>query len=231
MISSTGSEARGFALEVMYNYGKTAYARGNGLVALRISDPGLACKARAEQWHAANDGNADGGDDDDDGGLLTDPDGHVLDFVDVAFEDRFLAVALRVTNLPTALDYYATALGASVLPGKDATRRTVGFGGTGVELVHVATGALEHGESQGRFAVQTEDWGPDVVAGKALVVKGPLALPPHMERVVVVADSDGHEFAFVEARGYARCIEAGEPRVDWATREEKITRQRSWNRA
>ena len=43
-----------------------------------------------------------------------------------------------------------------------------------------------------------------------------------MERVVVVADPDKHEFAFVEASGYERCIDAGAPHVDWEFRANVV---------
>jgi len=36
----------------------------------------------------------------------------------------------------------------------------------------------------------------------------------------VVKDFDGHEFAFVEASGYSRCIVAGKREVDWKYRDE-----------
>jgi hypothetical protein len=51
-------------------------------------------------------------------------------------------------------------------------------------------------------------------------INSPFELPPHNERVVVVVDPDGHQYAFVEASGYARCIVAGAREVDWKYREE-----------
>lgn len=39
------------------------------------------------------------------------------------------------------------------------------------------------------------------------IVHGPMALPPHMERVVIVEDADGFEYCFVDATGFAKvCV-------------------------
>jgi len=107
---------------------------------------------------------------------------------------------------------------------KDLESQLVRFGpkGTGVQLVEIKEEVVQ-GDAQGRFASETSDGEPDALAlraGKAHILHGPLELPPHNERVVVVTDLDKNEFAFVEAKGYARCIVAGARDVDWAYREE-----------
>lgn len=71
--------------------------------------------------------------------------------------------------------------------------------------------ALDHALAPGRFALETEDGAPDKVAAKmeaigGTIAHGPFKLQPHGEEVVIVQDGDGHEYCFVDARGYTNCI-------------------------
>ena len=80
--------------------------------------------------------------------------------------------------------------------------------GTGVclELVQLPGGQkVDHALASGRFATETEDGAPDKVGAKVKaaggeILHGPLKLQPHGEEVVIVADPDGYEYCFVDAR-------------------------------
>jgi catechol 2,3-dioxygenase-like lactoylglutathione lyase family enzyme len=237
MNAHADGERGGFALEIIYNYGKKSYEQGNSFRHLVLRDQGLASLAKARAWWAALDLAAAP-----DAAAAAaahttrDPDGHAIVCVDADCEDQFVCVSLFVRNLDKALAYYRDVLHAAPssreLPGASAGGKAVLLGGpVGVELVASEPGAeLVHGETKGRFAVETEDGGPDAIAKQAVkVLHGPLALPPHHERVVVVCDLDDHEYAFVERKGYAKCIEAGAKSIDWEYRAKKEQRQKVWN--
>jgi thiol-disulfide isomerase/thioredoxin len=59
-------------------------------------------------------------------------------------------------------------------------------------------------------------------AGSGVVLHGPIKLQPHGEEVTIAQDPDGHEYCFVDARGYRACIAVagreGGASVDWAYR-------------
>lgn len=84
---------------------------------------------------------------------------------------------------------------------------------------------LEHKLASGRFATETEDGAPAALgahvkaAGQGTILHGPVKLQPHNEEVVIVQDLDGHEYCFVDARGYRNCIGVRERSdgtlVDW----------------
>jgi len=91
------------------------------------------------------------------------------------------------------------------------------------------------------MAIETEDGAPESISQKLYefqrademsvrlksgalpkILHGPLKLAPHGEEVVIVADGDGHEYCFVDARGFQNCVnvakEAGGREIDWAYR-------------
>ena len=111
--------------------------------------------------------------------------------------------------------FYVDVLDATVRSGVPGSLGTpdsalVGFdkAGTGVclELVQLpAGGKVDHALASGRFATETEDGAPDKVGAKVkaaggTILHGPLKLQPHGEEVVIVADPDGYEYCFVDAR-------------------------------
>jgi len=71
---------------------------------------------------------------------------------------------------------------------------------------------VDHALASGRFATETEDGAPDKVGAKVkaaggTILHGPLKLQPHGEEVVIVADPDGYEHCFVDARvGAVHCF-------------------------
>lgn len=123
---------------------------------------------------------------------------------------------LHPTNLPTHhQQFYTDVLDASVRSGVKGSLGTpdsclVGFDkeGTGVclELVQLPGGGpVDHALASGRFATETEDGAPEKVGAKVkaaggTILHGPLKLQPHGEEVVIVADPDGYEYCFVDAR-------------------------------
>lgn len=84
---------------------------------------------------------------------------------------------------------------------------------------------MDHKLASGRFATETEDGAPEAIggvvksSGQGNILHGPVKLQPHNEEVVIVQDLDGHEYCFVDARGYRNCISvrdrADGTKVDW----------------
>jgi glutaredoxin 3 len=98
-----------------------------------------------------------------------------------------------------------------------------------LELAPLPPGVpLDRAVATGRWATETEDGAPAKVAdavkasGGGQVLHGPIKLQPHGEEVTIAQDGDGHEFCFVDARGYRNCTavahSAGGRTVDWAYR-------------
>ena len=134
----------------------------------------------------------------------------------------------------------------------------------GVELRPLPDGVnMVLGEAHGRFAIETEDGAIAGIAARAQraaaagtgrVLHGPVALQPHGEEVVIIADDDGgwvrrassilailtprlteanvpsvrhrlgHEYCFVDARGFKRCVDVATRRdgnsIDWEYRRQ-----------
>lgn len=178
--------------------------------------------------------------------FLVSPDGYRFRIVDVPAvggTEPFLYASLHVSDLARSRSYYTSTLGAQERPAS-AAKGTLGEPGAqscllgwgpadavSVELVALPAGAkVERAMAPGRFATETEDGAPArigaavIAAGAAAgsVLHGPLVLQPHGEEVVIVQDSDGHEYCFVDARGYRACTgvarRAGGTTVDWPYR-------------
>ena len=178
--------------------------------------------------------------------FLVSPDGYRFLLVDApptAGTEPFLYVSLHVSDLQRARAFYTATLGAQERPagaargpmGEPGAQSLVLGGGpadaVAVELVELPKGTkVERASAPGRFATETEDGAPARIgaavnaAGAAAgsVLHGPLVLQPHGEEVVIVQDADGHEYCFVDARGYRACINvarrAGGTTVDWPYR-------------
>jgi glutaredoxin 3 len=172
---------------------------------------------------------------------VTAPDGYRFLLVDAplpAGGEPFLFASLNVSDLPAARKFYAEALGAAErprgsVPGTLAadSALTLGWGAAGgvaLELVQLPAGQkVERGTAPGRFACETEDGAPSGVAktvttARGTILHGPLVLQPHGEEVLIAQDGDGHEYCFVDARGYRACTgvarRAGGAAVDWPYR-------------
>ena len=242
MLAGPRGERGGFAVEVTFNYGAAAYARGDGFRHLVVADPGGKRARAAAAWWARRGGFACPAVVGVGVSVTFDPDGNaiVLDATappSALDADGFGAtrLSLNVSNLATSLEWYRTKLRGVVVTANAHVARVqlgdVGAPGPLIELVEENKDSfVSLGASQGRLAVSTRDGEPDAIAaavGKDAVVHGPLALPPHHERVVVVRDPDGHEFAFVEASGYERCIDAGARAVDWEWRRRFVESKRA----
>jgi len=91
-----------------------------------------------------------------------------------------------------------------------------------IELVPLGSSGdtLLRGAWHGRMAIETEDGAPTEMSEKARqleeiegsgrkskILHGPLKLQPHGEEVVILTDDDGHEYCFVDARGFQNCID------------------------
>ena len=96
---------------------------------------------------------------------------------------------------------------------------------TCVELIQLSKDVnINFEASQGRMAIETEDGAIEKIAqrvlssevnggGSGIIVHGPIALEPHGERVLILRDDDGHEFCFVDARGFKTCVNVSKKQV------------------
>jgi hypothetical protein len=77
---------------------------------------------------------------------------------------------------------------------------------------------INRGSAFGRMAIETEDSAPYYINDRVKsltasrnslgkVLHGPLKLQPHGEEVIIVQDPDGHEYCFVDARGFKTCTD------------------------
>ena len=176
--------------------------------------------------------------------FVTAPDGYRFLLVDAPLPpggEPFQLVSLHSSDLAAAKRFYASALGAAERPAgskpgslpASAGALLLGWGpasGVALELVPLPAGAkVDRGSAPGRFASETEDGAPSAVgaavtsAGGGAILHGPLVLQPHGEEVLIAQDGDGHEYCFVDARGFRACIavagRAGGSAIDWAYRE------------
>ena len=163
-------------------------------------------------------------------------------------------ISLHVTNVTSACSFYRQVLGAKVvvnddtgtvmcawdeLPQVTKSDAAIDSGAIIVSHVGVELHALPpdldmvQGEAQGRFAIETDDSALTEIAlrvrnseaaGSGKVLHGPVRLEPHGEQVVIVADEDGHEYCFVDARGFQKCVDVSKQQagsvVDWEYRRQ-----------
>jgi catechol 2,3-dioxygenase-like lactoylglutathione lyase family enzyme len=217
MMGPPPGEAERFCLELVCNYGVHRYERGSDLrsIAVRRS----AFVGDADQVTVATV-NGDGGEyvRTPDGHyihLVEDGDEHGDETVQA---DVFRHISLHVTNLTRAATFYEQVLGARVTRcgAEEAVLCTwdtfaadagapasvpVAVSRVGVELRPLPGGVeMVLGEAHGRFAIETEDGAiagiaaraqRAAAAGSGRVLHGPVALQPHGEEVVIIADDDG----------------------------------------
>mmetsp|Transcript_3770 Transcript_3770/g.5951 ORF Transcript_3770/g.5951 Transcript_3770/m.5951 type:complete len:291 (-) Transcript_3770:473-1345(-) len=180
---------------------------------------------------------------------VTGPDGYRFMLVDTDQGDSnepFLYVSINVSDLTKSKDFYCNVLGAKVydeVSGVLGTPNSVAIGfaddGTKIELVESdGKAAIDHKFASGRFATETEDGAPAymgerVRASGGTILHGPIKLKPHNEEVVIVADPDGYEYCFVDARGYTNCVNVayaeGGTTVDWEFRSKLLEASKSEN--
>jgi glutaredoxin/predicted enzyme related to lactoylglutathione lyase len=230
-----GKEDEQFALELTCNYGIDSYNFGNDLRHIAVDSK--AWKGPEEEVVVEKG----------EGGVerrfVVSPDGYKYLLVNTGNKqvpsEPFLFVSVHVSDVEKSKKYYVDVLDANIRPpgpGAEGGNESVMVGfdkaGTGVclELVQLPRGGkVDHALASGRFASETEDGAPDKVGERVKkaggdILHGPLKLQPHGEEVVIVADPDGYEFCFVDARGYTNCInvrEAAEGKtVDWPYREK-----------
>jgi glutaredoxin len=241
-----GKEDEQFALELTCNYGIDSYESGNDLRHIAVDSK--AWKGPEEEVVVEK---GEGGRE---RRFVVSPDGYKYLLVDTGSKEvpkePFLFVSVHVADVEKSKKYYVDVLDANVRPsgpggegGKESVM--VGFdkAGTGVclELVQLPRGGkVDHALASGRFASETEDGAPDKVGARVKkaggeILHGPLKLQPHGEEVVIVADPDGYEFCFVDARGYTNCINVREAAegttVDWPYREKLEKAARSGENA
>lgn len=229
-------------LELTYNFGVDHYDKGNDMRHLAIKRSALVADPSSKGFpeHKDDNGNT----------FLQMPDGYNVMLVDTdegSADEPFLFVSLHTTDLNKARKFYTEILGAQEFHGvPGASAEGVMFGWAEkrheadkrldcfkVELVPLKQeNFIDFKDAQGRLAIETEDGGPghmkQVVenSGMGSVVVGPIELDPHKEEVVIVADPDGHEYCFVDARKYTNCMDVhfqpGGTQIDWSFRQGMI---------
>jgi lactoylglutathione lyase len=108
--------------------------------------------------------------------------------------------------------------------------RTDGSSDVGIELVQLPPDEkhVYRGTAHGRLAIETEDSMPAAMGATVQklassskqagvtggsVLHGPIKLQPHGEEVVIIQDFDGHEYCFVDARGFKVCTDVAYSQV------------------
>lgn len=231
MVGPEPGEGESFCLELVYNYGVNKYERGNDLRSIDI-DFSSFCGSTSLI-----------GEDPKGRKFIETPDGHWLHLVeDRAKNDAGVtdvrscisAVQIHVSDLASSARFYEDVFGANVEMNSDGTATcnwntptttvtSKEHSQTSVVLVQLAEGSsLDFLASQGRFAIETEDGAQEEIAvraksaqesGAGRIVHGPVALEPHGENVLILRDLDGHEYCFVDARGFQRCIDVNKKQV------------------
>lgn len=155
--------------------------------------------------------------------------------------EPFRLVSLHVSDVKKSQDYYTSVFGMNVYQRKDVNdfwfgpaenkeeSVIVGYSADQalLELVELKDAKLDHAKALGRIATSCEEDGPWTVADKvkaqgAKIAHGPLALPPHGERVLVAQDHDGYDYCFVVASDYTKlCDKVKEKKIDWDFRAKK----------
>ena len=255
MIGDGSTEQESFALEVIYNYGIHDYERGNDLRyiaiaacsyhgpqdSIEITEDGRAFIKSPDNIyiHLVNE--------------EISLDGYS---VALPLAGAIKYISIHVTNLEISLQFYQKVLGANLLArhGRSAVFSFVKDENVEkdvlVELVELESEGVDHqkinrADLHGRFAIETEDGAPLYIAqkvkdqstkrveragvetgGLGRVLHGPIKLKPHNEEVVIVQDPDGHEYCFVDARGFKKCTDVGYmlrgSQVDWQYRKKII---------
>uniref|UniRef100_A0A7S2UYR5 VOC domain-containing protein n=1 Tax=Fibrocapsa japonica TaxID=94617 RepID=A0A7S2UYR5_9STRA len=238
-----GKEETNFALELTYNYGIDSYEAGDDYRYIAVNSKCLKADPEELGYPVTKDeaGNR----------LVASPDGYKYLLVDAENqpeEEPFLFASIHVADLKKAVEFHRDILGATVLEAKDVpgalgtpNSAVICFdknpGPRDVKLELVELGSeVNHALAPGRFATETEDGAPDYIAEKVkavggTILHGPIKLQPHGEEVVIVADPDGHEYCFVDSRGYTNCVnvsyQEGGRSVDWDFRTKLEAAARS----
>jgi catechol 2,3-dioxygenase-like lactoylglutathione lyase family enzyme len=240
MIGLGTDESNSFCLELVFNYGVNRYERGNDLrsIALRrsafIGDSSqIGRDPYGRQFIETPDGHWLN--------LVEDAGSDSLSQSIDSQNDGFKHISLHVTNLTSSMSYYEKVLGASVKMNDDLSsalatwdtsksgaastilRNSLPLSKTGIELVELPVGeVMDACASQGRFAIETEDRALEGMAmiakraeemGSGTIIHGPVSLAPHGEEVLILRDEDGHEFCFVDARGFKTCVDVSQRKV------------------
>jgi len=222
-----GPEKENFALELTYNYGIDSYEFGNDFQYIAVSQPSALKRAKL-LGHPI--GEKDGSQ------YIVGPDGYCFKALEhVPQAERFMVVALRVSNLARSEAYWVDLLGLtkfevpSFLQTKDPSI-LVGFSDDQVklQLIAVADGQeVNHAKSSGRIAFACPTVPPifeKVSAAGHTVLTPPLTLPTPGKADVVVtilADPDGYEICFVEDAAFYDLATPKYDVIDWTDRASR----------
>lgn len=203
-----GPESDNFVLELTYNYGINEYAFGNDLQYIAVAEPSALIRAAALSYPIV------------DGDTIVGPDNYKFKIVPrtKGRAERFVAVALRTSNLATTTSYWNGLLGLTEFPIENGSGLCSGYPSTllgfhenqtKLQFIEVLDGnPVDHALSSGRIAFACQSVPPiyDTVSKSGnKIMTPPLTLPTPGKADVVVtilADPDGYEICFVEDIGF-----------------------------
>ena len=219
------TEEDSFCFELVYNYGINRYDRGNDLRQIGIRKSSFC------------------GDKDiigyDDSGrqFVQTPDGHFINLIDDNMETNteeltslrridkiFDHIAIHVSNITESIAFYRDILCAKVEDIHHNIAKCYWYQNSVSIMLHQLENdeSVDFGEAKGRFAIATNDGAIEEIYHhiqqqtkypETSILHGPIKLQPHNEEVIIIADPDGHEYCFVDARGYQNCINVGKTKV------------------
>lgn len=233
-----GPEDASFCLALTYNYGVAAYAAGAGLAhfGIGVDDPEEALAKAAQLGYAAE------------GDVVTGPDGYRFRLLPEPGNraDRFLYAAVRVGELPRAVEFYGDVLGMQDLTW-DFEHLAFNRGGT--ELMRVVGFSPDHAalllyeDPTSQQELKLDQWDgrhvlalPEVALRSALqrleeAPKGPEkvlhSLSPFDQRLgspltTVFRDADGYEVCLVGGEVFDAGVSAARGSakdIDWEWRQ------------
>ena len=229
MVGPAAGEGHSFCLELVFNYGVNRYERGNELRSIGVSRSAFAgdrsligTDPSGREFLETPDGHWIN--------LVDDGGKEPLRSIG-GQDDSIQRISLHVSNLKSSMMFYENILGAKVQMNEDSTSASCSWDDcntnkvgeqailshTCVELTQLPAGlSLEFEASQGRMAIEIEDGAVEQIAqrarvseaaGSGRIVHGPIKLEPHGEEVLILRDEDGHEYCFVDARGFKTCVD------------------------
>lgn len=223
-----GNENSNFVFELTYNYGIDGYTKGNDVQYFALAMPEAVPRAQALGYAITYEQGVP---------VILGPDSFrykILESV-AGREERFIAVALRSSDIGATQDYWCGVLGMSAFPtppgldsGPTGASLTVGWAAQQAYLHFIDIGdaaPVDHALAGGRIANSCRAVEPFYEAakasGKGSIMNTPITLPTPGKADVVVtilADPDGYEICFVGDIGFYDLATPLYDRIDWGLR-------------
>jgi len=225
-----GPEDTNFVFELTYNYGIDGYQTGDDVQYFAVAMPEAVPRALALGYKVEYAQGVP---------VICGPDNFKYKIVDAVpgRAERFVAVALRTSDLAAAKAYWVDTLGMTEFPspaGLDSGFKaslTVGWAADQVPLQFLDMGdgkKVDHAKASGRIANACRAVEPfhkaAVASGKGGIMNPPITLPTPGKADVVVtilADPDAYEICFVGDVGFYDLATPLYDLVDWKLRASR----------